>query len=36
MDQAIELTAKDIIKRQEEHPEELLLIYLEETKDGEE
>ena len=36
MDQTIKLTAKEIIKRQEEHPEELLLIYLDETEDGEE
>ena len=30
------LTAKEIFKRQEEHPEELLLIFLEETDDGKE
>ena len=34
--ETMELTAKEILKRQEEHPEELLLIYLEEIEDGEE
>ena len=29
----MELTVKEAVKRQEEHPEELLLIYLEEADD---
>ena len=36
MDQTIELTAKEVIKRMEEHPEELLLVFLEEASDAEE
>ena len=34
--ETMELTAKEILKRQEEHPEELLLIFLEEVHDAEE
>ena len=34
--ETMELTAKEIFKRQEEHPEELLLIFLEETQDEQE
>lgn len=33
--ETMELTAKEILKRQEEHPEELLLIFLEEARDVE-
>ena len=34
--ETMELTAKEILKRQEEHPKELLLIFLEEAHDAEE
>ena len=34
--ETMELTAKEIFKRQEEHPEELLLVFLEDTDDGKE
>jgi len=34
--ETMELTAKEILKRQEEHPEELLLVFLEEAQDEQE
>ena len=34
--ETMELTAKEILKRQEEHPEELLLVFLEEAWDEQE
>ncbi len=34
--ETMELTAKEIFKKQEEHPEELLLVFLEEAADEQE
>lgn len=34
--ETMELTAKEILKWQEEHPEELLLVFLEEAQNAEE